>query len=1401
MSAFIARPNRDAFAVFRGFAFQVERTIAAWLTLDPGSVLLLEAGEDIDYVREIVDSGDGLHLEQRLTEQVKFRSRSVSLRSGDVTEAIASLLQHVDLNPSVQLKFRFLSNATPVKERGVAFPGDLSGIEWWERFRIGACLPEEVLVGLRAVRSVLLVAARRATSPSVSFLESASDEELASKLIERFEFSMEYSVADEPGSLVKRLLLDLGLAKTSSEANRLFPLLFHTVFVILSREGEKRLDESLLEQALRATVPPAEADRISELLAALGDVQAQLTDQADALGRIQQQTEQVAIERAVEAVAARLGFTLGPRLVDEKPSGPPPRPRLYAPPRQLLEPEFDQGAKWLAVQDLAGSGKTQFCRELFIEWEGPRAWVSLHGQSSEIRFRLDVAVTGLLDPEEARDVAYDRVSAMELIAAREPEPILVVLDDVPDLVLDRRAEDEILEFAGQVFGRLPIRVVSTSQFRLPASVERVLGDALQSLGAPQLGEADIRSLMEQAGAPQAMVASRLPELILDLGGSHPALGNAAVSWLALRGWHLGDEELGALLSGAALAETKQEARSKVRALVADPAARVLLDRLSLSSAPLRLELVDAVAQVPSPISQARERFHELVGPWISISDDEGYELTPLLRDVGRDYLTPEERRGVNVAIAESLLLKDALSVSDAFYVCKHLRAADDFARLAYLYLKFLLALAAENPRHTLSWPQYFFWVGEPWPDEVPRHLRLLIRAAQVAALAEDDAQPFEEDLEALLNEKWDGDDEALAVAFAQLQLLMGSRHSPPPLRARRAISAGRALRRANLLDDTQADIPAAELLWWSGAMNAQSGEEQRAVLATLADMTREEVRQTFEPVESASMAVLTFEWFYASPAVLDDGTPDWATTLYELESYQWLSEVDGCGYLRAIFARVRALILADYLHELGQAVKLLAPFEHSSDPVERFVGAWTAARILSSKREDTRALPYFEAALSVELDSSWTGHQFDCMSHAALASARADDLDRSRQWMLQALSFSTKGLVGDAFRAIDLLGELGLLHWRAGAPAKSVSAFMCAATRLRRLWSEDEAATRESLVKIGHVVGWINVLARTGEPPAVTQNGEPYIEPESGMMYRSIPDLSELQIPGGFGTFYLICGQIAAAAKIPALARWCYGEAMRAALHEGRRGMASVAAGRLATYEAISGNYRDATRHAMELAAVTSLTRHSGFDLFEAEPTAEADPDHQASALFYSVVWPVFVTALNVPTPQEALNLLGRLEAGSGDIFGQHCRQVMSDCRLAFSDPRSEDIRALIREADSKRLLVLYMAASRASDTPADIAASCHAATLTAEILGSSQEPLIQARLAEAIIRFWQEFVATRAFRLSHPEVLRMALEESDEGPAHARAARITQAAIVATGARLDDSLAAALAALVRRNG
>src|SRR5206468_6258356 len=132
--------------------YQVEVTVVRLLDLGEDDLLELERGEDIDVISRVLDSdlqwAEGL----RVLEQIKTRSRDLTLRTPSARTAVANFHAHRTSNPGRRLRFRFTTNAGVTVERPSPFPDEAPGIEIWEALRrggFGEGLRAERLAGVR----------------------------------------------------------------------------------------------------------------------------------------------------------------------------------------------------------------------------------------------------------------------------------------------------------------------------------------------------------------------------------------------------------------------------------------------------------------------------------------------------------------------------------------------------------------------------------------------------------------------------------------------------------------------------------------------------------------------------------------------------------------------------------------------------------------------------------------------------------------------------------------------------------------------------------------------------------------------------------------------------------------------------------------------------------------------------------------------------------------------------------------------------------------------------------------------------------------------------------------------------------------------------------------------------
>jgi hypothetical protein len=247
-------PRRDASATFAGYVYQVNVSVLRWLDLKPGEHLELEAGEDIDLVRKTSAAIES--EKERVLEQLKQISRSITLRSTDALEALANYCQHRKANPMTSLTFRFLTTASVGKERQ-PWTGDGPAIMLWEELRTQAVSENDRAAKLGQLRSYLEVCPKpEYLSESVwqSFREILSGEaEEFKAIVNGFEWATESGNHE----VIEQLLLEELQARdpehSEGRAKISYRNLFGFVIRLLTQSGPKMLTQDTLNAELRAT--------------------------------------------------------------------------------------------------------------------------------------------------------------------------------------------------------------------------------------------------------------------------------------------------------------------------------------------------------------------------------------------------------------------------------------------------------------------------------------------------------------------------------------------------------------------------------------------------------------------------------------------------------------------------------------------------------------------------------------------------------------------------------------------------------------------------------------------------------------------------------------------------------------------------------------------------------------------------------------------------------------------------------------------------------------------------------------------------------------------------------------------------------------------------------------------
>jgi hypothetical protein len=245
-------PNRQAIHALQGYSYQIWQSLLRWVSLKEDERLFLEGAEDID-----LHGPSGVE-----TVQVKATdpSRTLTLRSPDVLEAIANLWQHRQKNPDVKITFRFLTTAERGSERPNPF-GKHKGLDLWDKCKYPGSNPQ-------ALRD-FLSGEQGFPADLRNSIKAATDEELRLQLL----MPMEWDTGNQPQVYVE----DAVMHKVSGYGDRIFdlqhsesikviPLLLKHVFDIARQKGSRWIDGTdfrrLFEEAITERIPKPELQRL-----------------------------------------------------------------------------------------------------------------------------------------------------------------------------------------------------------------------------------------------------------------------------------------------------------------------------------------------------------------------------------------------------------------------------------------------------------------------------------------------------------------------------------------------------------------------------------------------------------------------------------------------------------------------------------------------------------------------------------------------------------------------------------------------------------------------------------------------------------------------------------------------------------------------------------------------------------------------------------------------------------------------------------------------------------------------------------------------------------------------------------------------------------------------------------
>ena len=1099
---------------------------------------------------------------------------------------------------------------------------------------------------------------------------------------------------------------------------------------------------------------------------------------------------------------------------------PPPKPAVLVERVKLRRKVEDLLSKlhWVSLVGSSGMGKTQLARQVFENWSGPgKRWVKCRtaGEGSGriianrvLAWCLDLgADRSILGAFMAGHLTLAQVAerAFELAGPKS----LLVLDNVPNLIGDVELLDELLVLAALV-ARGKDCILTTSQYHLSTRVKTALGSSFSELQVPPMDSDEIETLLRSAGAPQNRVDKRFSDFLLGITRGHPSLLAATVQWLASRSFLVSDEELDQLLRGEPLALAKREARQQVRALVPDEKTRDLLDRLSLLNSSFQMRTVSAVGAVQPPVEQAEERFHDLLGPWVQELPSSRFEISPLLLSIGKDYLGGDLQKRVHGTIARDYLEEGTIYANDAIYVCTHLFAAQDWATLAVTLFRFMQSIATADQSQYFDWTRYFFKPDTPWSAEVPVNLRILVRSAQVRQqlLQGKVDHRYEADLEQLIQETSETPLDMAAVAFAHLHAGVLRDDLPAESIATAAIRMARALQKTGkLFGDLTSEPP--EAMFWSAVPKIRTIDDVRKLASLLRKMTLRERGVVLNNPRLPEMSLFFADACYSTEAEKTPENRDWPGALGVLDELASIGADSNAETLIVAATRARAIILADYLARLDEALETLTQVAPKALDSSRFILELTQARILLAHGRSGDAFEHFRSALAIPYEDGDAFLRFDALKHGMQAAGLTGHWQEARDWCIAAIRINRGRRGAERLEHAELMGELAWIFWQIACPAKACGAMYGAIRHLDLARDTDMPRVNEIRWKIGHVLGWLVSIASQGHPPSTTLAGDIYLEPFSGMVCRRIPALAEHKKPAS-----MLLAQLTEFAKSTVrlgIARRASLQSEAVARRDGMELFAGMTAGQRSALEATLGNIASAlaaalagARAAAVLAGNTNTETLTRIGSLQEALGANFTPDivrFQRDFIFWGVVWPALIRLVNEDTEaDEAIRQINDVDACITACQSELAELsfwhgLLTFARMSFDSlgTRSSVLGCLHQKAQTENYrerLLLCVALCKVPDhQEIDVAG---AQTVILQVCESKAVWVGVALfgLRRWILRYWRNVSEHRSFALSIPRILRNEVAQVSQDPNSSRgAARVLLAAQLATGANLDRTL------------
>jgi len=1119
-AGFVTERDRDAWAIIRGYVYQVDLTITRWLELQTGQILELERGEDIDLIGQSVTARP--EHRTRLLEQVKLRSKPLTLRTSSAITTLACAVEHRNANPDVKLEFRYTTNATITAERVSLTKPIAPALTMWEEIRRGQLSESIETEYLSHILAILKTAECPNGLNSHTWKQfhnfvtrSKNDEFLI--LIRCFHWSTGELNAEQMGPRIRLSLISLGHARDETMAVEQYQRLFLHVFKVLSRPDTKRLTkDDLVAQVSLPTLN--DGDRL--LLTTLTNLVGELENRVSVLevGLAETNATMQQIQNNVTAVMGGLDMKSTVDFVVAHPILEPPLLVSQLSRRENVVKQLSTQLRqctWLAIHGGAGIGKTQLAILLTAYFSNCLAWVRFRDLNPDQSYARLIKTYETL---AGCPFEYEKSNWAKFVCGSLGSDKLLVLDNLPRLNGGEEFSESLiaLALACQTTG---VHFLSTSHWLLPQRVIDVLPkNLLISVESPLLNEDEAKEILKAYGAPAQILNNKFVGFLNGLARQHPALLTATARFLAQKGWQTTQENLNVLIKGQHTHEVVDETVDRLLKTVEDEESREMLFRLNLVWGSFSQNDIDLLANIIPVVPHANEKLHKLTGLWIQRDIQDTFSVSPLVRTLGEGFLSEQTRHDCHDVLGKRLLKKRTVDPNEIWEAFGHFFSAKEFGRagsvlmIAFNSLSRLRALS--DHRGLLD-----VWKDQPMPNEFELSMRIYLRALQISARAKFliENSFLLRDLDKLIEKAKPNDGWAVLAAAVSLNGMLAKQD---PTRANKYML--RALILCPQITGPTGEklvFPQGlgpEFFFWTTSSAIRNKNDLHDWLSTVEQLTPEQLDNLFNRHHGPDGCLALTDRLWEEEAKKPVEKQNWDVVIKALDDLEKWANKFNVRLLQACATRAKMVVLAERKHDFNSIIALASPFLAGPDPDPRvrFVIKEMLGRQYRHTGKNDEALKWLNAAL-VEPINDFDFEQIEAMLNASFAIGDTDP--RKAVIYAENAVAKARSSEGAARMYVIALAELAIAEWMAGYElAQIFTIWEEAAEKILSIKNKNDSWKALYMV-FGHCSGYFGHLAERGKPPETGPEEEPHTAPtrrmffsfnrESAKLYDSAKDI------------------------------------------------------------------------------------------------------------------------------------------------------------------------------------------------------------------------------------------------------------------------------------------------------